>query len=202
MVVSNPAVKIRENQAFDGPRHKNQEDITSSSSGAPAEHVQWMLRRISTEADRKNCGSHQSPNCDCRRRHLLAVHLYRAVARDVDDERLGPAGLRAYVSPDGIHWTKLGDDPVFTQGAFDSQNVAFWSPDQQRYLCYFRVMNKGMRSIAHTTSKDFLHWTDPVVMEANQPGEHVLDERRARRAAHQNDVVQLVCPDACPRIRR
>jgi hypothetical protein len=85
----------------------------------------------------------------------------------------GPSGLRAFVSPDGIHWTKLQEEPVITSGAFDSQNVAFWSPAEQQYACYYRLMNNGVRSIARVTSADFLHWTEPVVMQANQPGEHL-----------------------------
>ena len=31
------------------------------------------------------------------------------------------------VSADGLRWQKLRDEPVITGGAFDSQNVAFWS---------------------------------------------------------------------------
>jgi hypothetical protein len=93
--------------------------------------------------------------------------------RDEIIEKYGRPGLRAYVSPDGIHWTKLRDEPVITEGAFDSQNVAFWSPDEDRYVCFYRVMNKGFRSIARATSEDFLDWTEPAIMEANQPGEHL-----------------------------
>jgi hypothetical protein len=85
----------------------------------------------------------------------------------------GPAGLRAYVSPDGIRWQRLQEDPVLTEGAFDSQNITFWSEAEGCYVCYFRVMNKGLRSIARATSKDFLQWSEPVMMEANQEGEHL-----------------------------
>ena len=85
----------------------------------------------------------------------------------------GLPGLRAFVSPDGIHWTKLQDDPVITEGAFDSQNVAFWSAAEQQYVCYYRVMNSGVRSIARATSTNFVQWTGPTVMQANQPGEHL-----------------------------
>ena len=65
----------------------------------------------------------------------------------------GASGLAAFVSPDGIHWKKLRDEPVFTEGAFDSQNVPFWSEHEQCYLCYFRVFKDGIRRIARTTSK-------------------------------------------------
>ena len=37
------------------------------------------------------------------------------------------SGLIACVSEDGIHWNILQEEPVFTEGAFDSQNVSFWS---------------------------------------------------------------------------
>jgi hypothetical protein len=52
---------------------------------------------------------------------------------------------------------------------FDSQNVAFWSVSEGQYLCYFRtwktVKGKHYRWISRTTSKDFIHWTEPVEME-------------------------------------
>ncbi len=81
----------------------------------------------------------------------------------------GKSGLHAFVSPDGLHWKKVGDKPVITEGAFDSHNVAFWSEKEGCYLCYFRVFDringKGVRSVARTTSPDFIHWTPPVEME-------------------------------------
>ena len=45
------------------------------------------------------------------------------------------------------------------RGAFDSQNVPFWSEHEQCYLCYFRVFKDGFRRIARTSSTDFLTWT-------------------------------------------
>jgi hypothetical protein len=88
------------------------------------------------------------------------------------------SGLIAYVSPDGIHWKKLHDQPVFTKGKFDSQNVAFWSENEQRYLCYFRTWTStgytGFRSVGRTTSTDFLNWTEPEQMSfGDTPPEHI-----------------------------
>jgi len=74
----------------------------------------------------------------------------------------GRPGLIALASPDGIRWKPLQDEPVITKGAFDSQNVAFWSRAEGRYVCYFRVFREGKRWIARATSKDFLHWSEPV----------------------------------------
>jgi hypothetical protein len=86
----------------------------------------------------------------------------------------GKPGLVALVSPDGIHWRDLQADPVITEGAFDSQNVSFWSESEQRYVCYFRIFENGVRWISRTSSTDFVHWTDPVMMEVgDQPMEHL-----------------------------
>jgi hypothetical protein len=88
---------------------------------------------------------------------------------------LGIGGLRPYVSPDGIHWKKLQEEPVISEnwGTFDSQNYGFWSDAEQAYVCYFRRFVKGFRAIARTTSKDFVNWTPYVDMHANLPDEHL-----------------------------
>jgi hypothetical protein len=81
----------------------------------------------------------------------------------------GETGLLAFASGDGIHWQPLGDEPIITRGAFDSQNVAFWSESENRYLCYFRtsrtVNGQRYRWISRATSADFLHWSEPVEMD-------------------------------------
>jgi hypothetical protein len=77
-------------------------------------------------------------------------------------------GLLAFVSADGVHFSKLRDEPIITGGAFDSQNLVFWSESEHCYVCYFRtfksVGNENYRWISRTTSKDFLKWTEPVEM--------------------------------------
>jgi hypothetical protein len=87
------------------------------------------------------------------------------------------SGLVAFVSPDGVHWERLGDKPVFTKGIFDSQNVSFWSEAEGQYVCYFRTWTgegyTGLRTISRTTSPDFIHWTEPIALEPNLPGEHL-----------------------------
>jgi len=81
----------------------------------------------------------------------------------------GKQGLNAFKSADGIHWTRLADRPVFTKGAFDSQNLAFWDSARKRYTAYFRffttVKGKGLRAIGMTHSSDFLDWADPVPLQ-------------------------------------
>lgn len=85
-------------------------------------------------------------------------------------------GLSAYASADGVHWKRLRDEPVLTKKdvgfqegsksiVFDSQNVAFWSAAEQKYLLYYRVYKAGNRRIARVESDDFLTWKNPTLME-------------------------------------
>lgn len=83
-------------------------------------------------------------------------------------------GLAAFVSADGLHWRKMRDEAVITEGAFDSQNIAFWSPSEEQYVSYFRVFVDGFRSISRTTSPDFRTWSKPEVMSyGGTPPEHL-----------------------------
>jgi hypothetical protein len=88
------------------------------------------------------------------------------------------SGLAAFVSADGLHWKKVREQAVITQGYFDSQNVSFWSEAEKQYVCYFRtfkaIAGKGVRWITRTTSKDFLSWSEPVEMSfGDAPPEHL-----------------------------
>lgn len=127
---------------------------------------------------------------------------YKALAGHPGYERHVKAdGLFALVSADGIHWNKLQDSNVIPYDrswshAFDSQNVSFWSEEEGLYVCYFRTWapqgspsgkhqkpakgegkeagHKGsLRSISRATSPDFIHWSAPVAMNPNFPGEHL-----------------------------
>ncbi len=108
------------------------------------------------------------------------------------------SGLIAWCSADGIHWKKMQQRPVLTwddvpsvNGPFDSQNVSFWSEQEKKYLCYFRVWEevagKKYRSVARAVSDDFLHWQQPVVMDfGNTPREQLYTNQTAPyfRAPH------------------
>jgi hypothetical protein len=93
-------------------------------------------------------------------------------------------GLIAFASEDGIHWRKLRHEPVITKGAFDSQNVSFWSETEGKYVAYVRTFTAGvstatewrldgLRSVSRATSENFIHWTEPVPLNPNFPGEHL-----------------------------
>ena len=72
--------------------------------------------------------------------------------------------LLAFVSADGIHWNRIGDSPVITQGYFDSQNLAFWDGEKEEYRAYYRDFKDG-RDIRTCTSKDFREWMEPKFLE-------------------------------------
>jgi hypothetical protein len=78
---------------------------------------------------------------------------------------LGGGPLIAFGSPDGIHWKPLSSEPVITRGAFDSQNLAFWDTERQRYVAFVRDFHDGVRDIRTSTSTDFRTWTDPVYLD-------------------------------------
>ena len=87
-------------------------------------------------------------------------------------------GLFGFVSGDGLRWRKLRETPLITKGAFDSQNVAFWSASEQCYALYLRTWTggdfAGFRTISRATSTDFLDWSAPVQMSfGDAPREHL-----------------------------
>jgi hypothetical protein len=97
-----------------------------------------------------------------------------------------PGGLYAFTSADGIRWRKLRDEPVLTQGAFDSLNLAFWDPARQRYACYSRIFANRVRAVQSASSADFLAWGEgtPNRYAPGVPAEHFYTS------------ATLPCPDA------
>jgi hypothetical protein len=88
-------------------------------------------------------------------------------------------GLIPYVSSDGIKWEKLQENGVIKKGAFDSQNVSFWSESEGLYVSYFRIFSdKKVRGVSRCTSKDFINWTEPVEMTyGDTPPEHLYTQQ-------------------------
>ena len=68
----------------------------------------------------------------------------------------------------------MSDEPILADGAFDSQNLAFWDAEQGHYRAYWRYFTKGgyddekvwnpqgHRAIRTATSEDFLHWKNQM----------------------------------------
>ena len=94
-------------------------------------------------------------------------------------------GLFAFKSADGIHWSLMRKEPVVTEGAFDSQNLAFFDETAGKYRAYFRTFTKGIttgkgwkpagfRAIRTASSEDFLDWGDEADLTyKDSPVEHL-----------------------------
>ena len=110
--------------------------------------------------------------------------LYKAVARGEGSEG---RKLFAFQSADGIGWKLMQKGPIVTEGAFDSQNLAFWDSLRGEYRCYFRDFRAGFRDIKTCTSKDFIRWTKPEWLDyGDAPREHLYTNQIQPyyRAAH------------------
>ena len=108
---------------------------------------------VSPDADAAAVFKDENPNASADAR-------YKAIFRSS-----GAKGLLPFKSPDGLHWSPMSDRPVITDGAFDSQNLAFWDGARHVYRAYWRYFTEGdsrkrgsRRAIRTATSGDFLHW--------------------------------------------
>lgn len=103
-----------------------------------------------------------------------ADQRYKAVAYHPNG-----GGLGVYASPDGIRWRMLTEEKVITEGAFDSQNIAFWDSELEMYVDYHRGSaatgpQRGLRNIMRAVSKDFIHWSEPeLLVYADERREHM-----------------------------
>lgn len=103
----------------------------------------------------------------------LTGERYKAIGGHRRSDGTGRA-LYAFSSPDGIRWKKWRDEPIITEGKFDSLNVAFWDEVAGFYRSYSRVwvpadgaamppgglaVYAGLRGIQSSASNDFLNWS-------------------------------------------
>jgi hypothetical protein len=92
--------------------------------------------------------------------HASPELRYKAVA-GIDE-------LVAFGSADGIHWRKLREEPILTDGDFDSLNVVFWDANAQAYRCFSRIyQDKAYRTILTSTSTDFYNWGKQQLLQYN-----------------------------------
>lgn len=98
---------------------------------------------------------------------------YKAVASG-RSAKSGKYGLLAFHSPDAIHWSLMQEEPIITDGAFDSQNLVFWHPLEKKYFDFHRKGRDGIRDIMSANSTDFLNWTPPTFLDyGDAPREHL-----------------------------
>lgn len=86
----------------------------------------------------------------------------------------GNRKLFAWRSADGVKWELIRKEPVITDGAFDSLNVAFHDQRLGRYVCIYRDFVQGVRSLKRSESADFLNWSAGVWADyGNTPKEQL-----------------------------
>lgn len=97
---------------------------------------------------------------------------YKAISRGRPQAK---KGLYIFQSPNGVNWKLMAEEPVITDGYFDSQNLAFWDPYARTYRAYHRTFIDGVRAIMTQTSTDYRDWTKPALLQysANTPREHL-----------------------------
>jgi len=111
-----------------------------------------------------------------------AAARYKAIVRSEK-----PRGLLIFKSSDGLHWTPMTDGPVITEGAFDSQNLAFWDSVRSEYRAYWRTFTDGIRAIRTATSRDLVEWEPHADLTyVDSPPEHLYTNqiKSYHRAPH------------------
>ncbi len=86
----------------------------------------------------------------------------------------------AVASPDAVSWRLMREEPILTEGPFDSQNVPFWDPWRNEYVIFTRGVigeggsfKGGYRWIRRATSNDFLNWSPLELIDTGAtPHEH------------------------------
>ena len=85
--------------------------------------------------------------------------------------------LRGAVSPDGVRWTFL-KAPLLDVGTsgLDSQNIAAYDPEAQRYVGYLRGHQDRRRVVRRTEGEAFGGWGSPHVVFGMDPQDPVEDD--------------------------
>ncbi len=123
-------------------------------NGSTANNIVW-----------RGVGTHNFTAFKDPRPEVPAAERYKAVGRGIEPKNT----LHAFASVDGIAWSPVSTEPVFTEGRFDSQNLAFWDPNLGRYRCYYRTPYQGVRGIGVVESQDFRYWTAPRLITIDPP---------------------------------
>ncbi len=152
-------------ESDDGIRWRKPELGLHAFRGSKANNivmVSGQIGGVSADAGHPAVFKDENPDCPPDAR-------YKAILRS-----RGPRGLLAFKSADGIHWSPMCDAPVITEGAFDSQNLAFWDPVRREYRAYWRIFTGGRRAIRTATSPDFLEWGPHADLTyVDSPPEHL-----------------------------
>ncbi|NJD01101.1 MAG: hypothetical protein FIA99_00525 [Ruminiclostridium sp.] len=120
----------------------------------------------------------------------ITTHVLSGRAHTASHDPNTPKRIVLWASADGFTFRKVVPQPDFVSSlnnSFDGGLSMFWSEAEQAYVFYYRFFEnnlnggvipgaedkfgRGWRSVARTTSKDMLQWTDPVPMAFDTPRE-------------------------------
>ncbi|MDP6063509.1 MAG: hypothetical protein QGI49_01775 [SAR202 cluster bacterium] len=175
--------------------YRGGEDITRSLTcyAKSSDGITWIKPRLGLvevdgSTDNNVIGFPNAPQfCAFRDTRPGVPELERYKANALRTTRADNVGLFAYVSGDGIHWSRLCEEPIVAnvlRNHFDSQNVMFWSEVEEQYVLYARHMVGGKRATARATSYDFLDWTEPTLMTYSDTGTTIPSEHLYTNQTH------------------
>lgn len=119
-----------------------------------------------------------------------------------------------FISPDGLHFHRLTDQPAITSGpfAFDSQNILFYDAPRGVYRIYARYWEQnvqtrlegtGARAIMSSQSADCITWSEPVPNEyVHGEWEHLYTNATVNCPGAEHILVSMPMRFAEQRVRR
>ncbi len=93
---------------------------------------------------------------------IFGVQSPERLVEDAKAHKLRPGICIAY-SPDGVHWTPHGTNPVI-EGESDTMNTMFWDEQLERYVLFMRppvYAGRWKRRVARAESPDLIRWSFP-----------------------------------------
>ncbi len=117
----------------------------------------------------------QTPSSVFRDPAAPPTERYKAFIWDKlsDDPNRPDYGLFGAVSPDGLRWSRL-PEPLIPEFC-DTQNIAYWDEQKQKYVGYFRG-HLGGRAIRYAETDNFRKWPSPEVIAHAAPLDHPSDD--------------------------
>lgn len=116
------------------------------------------------------------PSKNGKPHNAVTHHFLASVMKDMKDpdpsrrykmvcwQQREPMGYHTCTSPDGLHWKELSKSPI-THGG--DVITAFWDPQRNLYVAFPKQgqfwRGHDRRLFSTIVSKDFVHWSDPVL---------------------------------------
>ena len=150
--------------------YEGKDDDKGIRHAGPGDHPVWNKTGLT---DNFFVFKDENPDCPPEER-------FKAVSAATDPSEATPRPgnwgwkyntLWGFSSADGFSWKKMPQSPLAIKGGFDSLNTVRWDPVTKEYCLYYRDVHQDknrpsgvVRDIRLSTSKDFIHWTEGVML--------------------------------------